>query len=159
MKKTSRADVHREFGKAAELAQLIETELGTILLAHAALEKKAHITPNCEYFQKELKTINKNTLGKSLKQIKKRLDFKGNLELIFTRALETRNYLSHHFYRKHGISIDTNKGCCKMVINLIEIQEELQYVYSLSSHISEILTKAIQLLFEIEGSKPLVSSK
>jgi len=41
----SREDVYVAFGRAAELAQLFETEVGTSLLAFDALETKSYRDP------------------------------------------------------------------------------------------------------------------
>ncbi len=148
---TTRNDVYREFGKAAELAQLLETELGTALLAHEALEKKVHLQPNPDHFRKLMEEIDKNTLGTSLRRIKERLNFNEDLVALYDSALRTRNHLSHHFYREHGFSIDNDSGRDAMVHHLAQIQHELSHAYQVAGYLSELLCKAIQLLRKVHA--------
>ncbi len=53
----------REFGRAAELGQLNETELGTALLAHEAIKAGAHKMPVWDAARDTLDNISRNTLG------------------------------------------------------------------------------------------------
>ena len=107
---TSLDDVYRKFGEAAEAAQLLETELGTILLFHrAVIEEVVKANQTGIEIQKDptlagsiLAKINKQTLG----QVLKRIDFKSRnlqeVEELLLLALEARNRLSHSFYRDHN---------------------------------------------------------
>jgi hypothetical protein len=145
----TREVVYREFGKAAEIAQLLETELGTALLALDALETKSFLRPGADAYLRLRDAIDKQTLGHSIKQIRKRLSLTEDLGGLFQRALETRNLLTHRFYPQHGLAILDVEGRKKMVIHLVESQAELNRAYLAAQHFSELLVNAVKLLKKV----------
>jgi hypothetical protein len=62
-------DVYRKFGEASEAAQLLETELGTILFATHAVDSELFSGERREEAAEILKSINKSTLGQVIKRI------------------------------------------------------------------------------------------
>ncbi len=60
-------DVYRKFGEASEAAQLLETELGTLLLKKRASEGGLFLEPSPSAARDLLDRINKSTLGQLLK--------------------------------------------------------------------------------------------
>ena len=62
-------DVYRKFGEVSEAAQLLETELGNILLTIEAAESDLFFADRQEEAREILRRINKSTLGQLLKKI------------------------------------------------------------------------------------------
>ncbi len=148
----TREVVYREFGRAAEVAQLLETELGTALLALDALDKKTFLQPDPDAYIRLRHAIDKQTLGRSVEQIRKRLGLKDDhLDRLFEQALDTRNLLSHRFYPEHGLAIQTAGGRKKMVKHLDAIHTELVDAYLAAQYLSGLLVAAIKLLKKVHN--------
>ena len=66
-------ELYYEFGRAAELAQLMETEAGNIALIYATmLVDTSNITnEQREFFQALMQDVNKRTFGNLFRQIQK----------------------------------------------------------------------------------------
>jgi hypothetical protein len=62
-------DVYRKFGEASEAAQLLETELGTVLLEHQAGEAGLFLGGRGEEAAALLEAINSSTLGTLLRRV------------------------------------------------------------------------------------------
>ena len=142
----TRDELYVEVGRALELAQLFETELGTALLALDALETKSYLNPQADAYLRLRNSIESQMLGRSLKQIKGKLELNEDLETLFQAALDSRNTLAHHFFPKHGLKIIEAEGRDKMIARAREIQSKLQRAYSVAQHISELLVKGLFLL-------------
>ncbi len=100
---TTLNEVYRKFGDVSEAAQLLETELGNILLMIGAIDanliKQADPAKAAALF----KTINRHTLGQLLKRLhQKSVDSAADLGFLLASALSERNRLSHSFYRQHN---------------------------------------------------------
>jgi hypothetical protein len=95
-------DVYRKFGEAAEAAQLLETELATMLLLFRATEDGLITEPDRARASDLLNTINRQTLGQLLKRLNGTTDSLASLELLLWKALDARNRLTHSFYRQHN---------------------------------------------------------
>jgi hypothetical protein len=146
-------DVYRKFGEVSEAAQLIETELGTLLLL-PAIVAEGLITPTLDVDRKRgtelLGRINRQTLGQLLKNTKRHTDALDQLEPLLSAALEERNRLSHSFYRQHNLRRNTDVGRAVMLDDLELIHGTLMMAHKallLLSGIdldalSEALTKA-----------------
>ena len=148
----TRDDVYREYGKAAQLAQLIETELGTLLFAHEGIQQRAYVLESWEAGRGVLAAIDKHTLGKSLHDIKDRYNLLGDIEPVFDTALVARNYLAHDFFRKHGVEISSEPGCEAMVADLQRLQAELQVAYRLARDMAEYLVQEAERLVNEHNS-------
>ena len=70
-------DVYRKFGEVAEAAQLLETELGTVLLCNQGVEHELFTGDKGELATEIYNKINKSTLGQLLKQLAKSAGFPG----------------------------------------------------------------------------------
>jgi hypothetical protein len=141
----SRDDVYLAVGKAIELCQLLETEIGTALLAIDGLETRSYTKPNAEAYIRLQEAIDSQTLGRSLAQIKKRLDVSENLETLFAEALEARNFLTHRFYAHHGFRIFDAEGCDRMVAHVDQLRCKLNPAYSTAQNLSELLVNSLHL--------------
>jgi hypothetical protein len=80
---TSLDDVYRKFGETAEAAQLLETELGNILLIVEGAEKGLLEREDKELAHSILKKIERSTLGGLLRSIEKKIGGPEVTESIF----------------------------------------------------------------------------
>jgi len=114
-------DVYRKFGEAAEAAQLLETDLGTMLLFFGVVDEGL-ISPALEVDSKAatdlLQRINGRTLGQLLRNSKRHTDALNELEPLLARALEERNRLAHSFYRQHNLRRNSDAGRAIMLTDL-----------------------------------------
>ena len=140
----TREAVYREFGRAAELAQLLETEIGNF---------RPRRPRNQEFFEARRghraasDAIDKQTL--TLKQMAARLKLAEDLAILFEGALETRNLFAPSVLPQHGLAILDGSGRNKMALHLVKIQVELQRAYSAAQHMSELLVKSVMLLKKV----------
>jgi hypothetical protein len=139
----SREDVYVQFGRAAEMAQMLEREIGTALLALDGLETKSYLKPDADAYRRLTQATEAQTLGASLKQMGKYLDLKNETGGTFSKALETRNRLAHRFYAAHGLAMIDDAGRDKMVDDLREIQAILSAAYAIASPLSSALVKTL----------------
>jgi hypothetical protein len=125
-------DVYRKFGEVSEAAQLIETELGTVLLFLGAVDEGL-ITPTLEVDGKRaadlLGRINRQTLGQLIRSTKRHTEELNQLEPLLSTALEERNRLSHHFYRQHNFRKSSDEGRALMLRDLESIHDTLIEAY------------------------------
>jgi hypothetical protein len=142
----SRDDVYLAYGQLAELAQLLEVELGTALLAHDALKRKWYISPGADAARRLLEAIERHTLGQTLSAIRSRLDIKDDLSAIFDQALQARNVLMHSFFPKHGLAIDTDSGRDAMIRHLNDLRPCLEQAYRSAGYLSQLLIQAFSVL-------------
>ena len=122
-------DVYRMFGEAAEAAQLLETELGTMLFGLNAAAENLFEVQNPARAAELLEGINRHTLGQLLKRLGKTTDFLEALESQLIQALEERNRLSHGFYRQHNLSRNSAHGRDIMLKDLQAIHATLLNAY------------------------------
>jgi hypothetical protein len=142
----TREAVYQAAGKALELAQLLETEIGTSLLALDALETKSFLRPDADAYTRLRDAIDGQTLGRSLRQIKSRPNLDDNIEEVFADALESRNILAHRFYAQHGMRIFEPAGCDRMIAHIDKLREKLMRAYNCAQNISELLVNGVRLL-------------
>jgi hypothetical protein len=121
-------DVYRKYGEAAEAAQLLETDLGTMLLFFGVVDEGL-ISPTLDVDSKGaadvLQRINKQTLGQLLRNSKRHTDALDKLEPLLARALEERNRLAHSFYRQHNLRRNSDAGRAIMLQDLESIHATL----------------------------------
>ncbi len=148
----TRTEVYSKFGQAAEAAQLLETELTTILLALEGLDKGWHLDPSPLEGGHFLAKLGSKTMGRLIGQLKKQLDVEES-ELLYLRgALAARNRLMHGFYEQHNFRIQTPDGRDIMLKDLEEIHQALFEAWQTSQLLSEILLGALKLLKKKETS-------
>ena len=70
-------EVYRKFGKVSEAAQLLETELGTMLLSVQATEHDLFASDKGELATEILEKINKSTFGELIRKLAKAARFSG----------------------------------------------------------------------------------
>lgn len=133
---TNLNDVYRKFGETAEAAQLLETQLGNILLSIEEIEIDLIQHHDKELARYILNKINRSTLGGLLKSVEKRLGGSKVTNSIFENALHERNRLSHSFYREHNFRRNSSQGCEIMLQDLEKMHETILEAYKVTLALS-----------------------
>ncbi len=118
-------DVYKKFGEVAEAAQLLETEVGNIVLTAGLVEEDLIGKPNKELAAAILKRINRQTLGQLLRSESSPINSAPDLEALFLRSLNERNRLAHSFYRQHNFRRNSDEGRAIMLADLEQIHATL----------------------------------
>jgi hypothetical protein len=135
-------DVYWKFGYASEAAQLLETELGNVLIKHGVVEENLVNQPNPNRAADMLRQIDKHTLGQLITKLKAKNQSVANLEDVLTKALDERNRLFHSFYRQHNFRRHSDEGRQRMLDDLESIHKTLLDAY-----------KAVMLLTGVDLDK------
>ena len=122
-------DVYRKFGEAFEAAQLLETELGTLLLMHKSIDAGLLEHSNPNRATAIYKQINKQTLGQLIRSLDSTGYSIADLEQLFSDALASRNRLTHSFYLQHNFRRNSDDGRDVMLRDLEAIHEDLLEAY------------------------------
>jgi hypothetical protein len=130
-------DVYRKFGEAAEAAQLIETELGTLLLLDRCMADDPLENLGPGRAADHLNKINRYTLGQLLKNVKSTQPLDA-IEHLLSTALEERNRLQHAFYRQHNFRRNSDEGRTLMLEDLECIHDKLIDAYKALMRLSGI---------------------
>jgi hypothetical protein len=141
-------EVYCKFGETSEAAQLLETELGTILLTVGAIDAGLLEQPDKARASELFQFINRQTLGQLLKSLNRSTDSLEHLEAVLERALSERNRLSHAFYRQHNFRRNSDEGRALMINDLESIHDTLLEAY-----------KAVMLLSGIDLDKTTITSQ
>ncbi|MCA0050633.1 hypothetical protein LB577_27395 [Mesorhizobium sp. B283B1A] len=136
----TRDELYAKFGKAAEAAQLFETELGSLLLCARGLERGWHHEVDPDDARKVLDHIDRSTLGQLLGTLKNCVSLDYGLVDRFACALKARNRLVHRFYETHGFKIQTDEGRDAMVADLEVLHSELFNAWQAASKITAVAT-------------------
>ena len=140
---TTRDEIYRKFGITAEAAQLLELELGTLLMScHGVKEQLWKEEKNIEA-NEIYKKINKSTLGMIISEVKKHTSVTDNIESTLAEALRIRNELIHSFYSKHNFKIETDEGREEMMQDLERMHEKLFNAYQLSQAMAQAMLKLV----------------
>ena len=122
-------DVYAKFGEAAEAAQLLETELGNLLLSEAIGMHGFRKTQNKALARKLIGEIDRKTLGQLIQALKKSNQPDEALQELLTVALSERNRLNHSFYREHNLRRNSEQGRLLMVADLQVIHVHILAAY------------------------------
>jgi hypothetical protein len=122
-------DVYRKFGEVAEAAQLLETELGTLLLFARATEEGLIENKNPARAADILASVKRSTLGQLLKNLQNQTQELDALEALLSAALQERNRLFHSFYRQHNLRRNSDEGRILMLADLDLIHYALLDAY------------------------------
>jgi hypothetical protein len=131
-------DVYRKFGETAEAAQLLETELGTMLLSLGAFEEDLLTGMNPSRAGDLLSEIDSSTLGRLLNRLRSKTRFADELACLLSEALEQRNRFSHSFYRQHNFRRNSEEGRGIMLADLESIHESIIKAYKAVMQLSGI---------------------
>ena len=115
-------ELYFEFGRAAEMAQVMETEAGNLALVYATMlvDKSGATDEQREFFRALVEDVNERTFGNLFHQIKKMGQIDDGILSAVNDALDKRNYLTHRFVRSHNFAINSVEGRKSM---LAEIRE------------------------------------
>lgn len=155
---TTLDDVYRKFGETAEAAQLLETELGNILLINRGAEAGLFVKPDPEIGSAILDTINRHTLGELIKRLNRSPQSLDALEAQLQSALRERNRLFHSFYRQHNFRRNSDEGRAVMLRDLGSIHETLLNAYKAVMLLSGVDLDAI-VGSGVEGNQPTAHVK
>jgi hypothetical protein len=121
-------DIYRKFGATVEAAELLETQLCTMLLFSRGAEQGLFIEPNAELASDLYSTINRRTLGQLIKDMGNAQSLDA-LETLLSNALRERNRLFHSFYRQHNFRRNSEEGRAVMWNDLETIHDTLLRAY------------------------------
>lgn len=122
-------DVYRKFGEASEAAQLLETELGTILIQERAHAQGLIANRDPDRVAELFEEINRATLGRILKSLEISGSQFANLAEKLDRALTERNRLAHSFFRQHNLRRNSEDGRASMYRDLETIHSTILAAY------------------------------
>jgi hypothetical protein len=138
-------DVYRKYGEVSEAAQLLETELGTILFVSGAMDKNLIKKPDQDAATALYNSINRKTLGQLLKSVKNTSESVEHLEGLLSNALKERNRLAHSFYRQHNFRRNTEEGRQLMLEDLEQMHDVLLDAYKAVMRLSGIDLDKLEL--------------
>ena len=121
-------DVYRKFGEASEAAQLLETELGTLLVCEQAIAEDL-VGEDGERAAEIMRAINRQTLGTLIKNAKGNSQSIEEIAALLDRALRERNRLSHSFYRRHNFRRNSGEGRALMMQDLETVHRVILEAY------------------------------
>lgn len=132
-----------EFGRTAEMAQVMEVEAGNLALSFVSLAfDPSKITDEQRrFFKAIIDDVNSRTFGNLLKQIRKIGSVSEDIEKIINEALEKRNYLVHKFFRNHNLQINSEEGRKEMRTELEEIYKSLSRAHATLSGMTDTLNQ------------------
>lgn len=121
--------VYQKFGFVAEAAQLLETQLGNMLLLSAGAEQGWFIKPDGKRATELHDNINRSTLGQLIKRMQSTPLSLSAVETLLSDALRERNRLFHSFYRQHNFRRNSEEGRAVMWSDLDSIHDTLLLAY------------------------------
>lgn len=136
----NRHELYAKYGIAAEAAQLFETELGTLLLGLRGVDEGWHIIPDGEAAREVLHEIDRSTLGRLLRSLRRHVKTESDLEEVFSSALEARNRLMHGFFERHNFRIQTVEGRRKMISDLDALHDALFAAWRAADQLTTIIS-------------------
>lgn len=122
-------DVYRKFGEVAEAAQLLETELGSLLLDEKFIAAGLLTKPNSTLATEIYRSVNQQTSGQLFKKLRTCGSSLGNLENDLVEAIKERNRLFHSFYRQHNFRRNSSEGCQIMIDDLEKMHDTILDAY------------------------------
>lgn len=138
----SLGDVHRKFGEASEAAQLLETELGNILLFAGVVDQGLIENPDADTAAALFHKINRQTLRQLLKELTNSTESvdqsADHMAALLFRAFKARNRLVHSFYRQHSFRENSEDGRAKMLEDLTNIHSDLLAAYKAIMRLSGV---------------------
>lgn len=150
----TRNEVYAKFGLAAEAAQLLETELGSILLALEGEKRRWRVSPNPDEAAAFYEKLDKKTLGQILSAVKSHTKLADDLEAEFQRGLLARNRLNHGFFQRHNFAIFEDEGRGAMTAELEDLHQELFTAYNVAQRISSAMIARLLPTRALPGNSP-----
>ena len=148
-------DVYRKFGEVSEAAQLLETELGNLLLFNRAVEAELLENEDPDKAEKILEQVNRSTLGQLLWQLQGTHEGLDKLDDLLKKAKSERNRLNHSFYRQHNFRRNSAEGRALMLSDLESMHEDIIEAYKAVMKLSGIDLDKIELEGLPSGHLPI----
>ena len=126
---TTLDEVYRKFGEVFEAAQLLETELGNVLIRHECIDAGLLDQSNPNKATAIFDKINDQTLGKLIRSLGSIGDSNEELEQLLRDALASRNRLTHSFYLQHNFRRNSDDGRDVMLHDLEVIHDNFLEAY------------------------------
>lgn len=145
-------DVYRKYGEASEAAQLLETELGNLLIRHKCIDAGLLQQPDPDVATAIFRRINKRTLGQLIRSLGSISEPNVDLEQQLRRALASRNRLTHSFFLQHNFRRNSGHGCEVMLRDLDVIHDTLLEAMKAVSLLSGV---DLEKLVAEQGEGPL----
>jgi len=140
---STRQAVYEAAGRALEVSQMLERELGTALLALDALETNSFLAPNADTYQRLRLEIDGLTLGKALRRMGKKLNMAEDLEAAFGEALKARNFVAHHLFKRNSLAMLDEGTRMELLEEALEAFEVIHPAYSLAQDVAVHLTHQV----------------
>lgn len=122
-------EVYRKFGEVAEAAQLLETQLGTVLIMVGCIDAGLLDRPSSTVAAELFGRVDRQTLGHLIKGFRAEGLSADDLEVLLKQALDERNRLARSFYRQHIFRRNSEQGCALMLEDLESIHSVLLDAY------------------------------
>ncbi len=103
-------DVYRKYSEVSKAAQLLETQIGNLLIVHGVVDADLVTNPNLNRASQPVARINRQTLGQLIKNANCAVDSISSLEELLSKALTERNRLAHSFFRQHNFLRNSEEG-------------------------------------------------
>jgi hypothetical protein len=126
---TCLSNVYAKFGEVAEAVQLLETELGNMLLSVSVAEYDLVNKPDTALARKIFSDVDRKTLGQLIRDAQAKVPTPENLEELLVHALRERNRLNHAFYRQHNFRRNSAEGRVLMLEDLEHIHDQILDAY------------------------------
>jgi hypothetical protein len=121
--------VYAKFGEVAEAAQLLEVELGNLLLEAAIDQHGLSKIRSKGLGKKILGEIDRKTLGQLIAAVRRQVPPPASLLDELAVALAERNRLNHAFYRQHNLRRNSDEGRMLMLADLDQMHERIFDAY------------------------------
>jgi hypothetical protein len=102
-----------------------------------------HATPPADLSSLEL-AAQKKTLGGLLRELRSKVNPAEPVEEMLNKALDQRNFLTHHFFRERQEKTASAEGVFRMTKELCEIGELLAQTNQVMTALAKILLKVIR---------------
>ena len=136
--------LYAQFGRTAEMAQVMELEAGNLALAYAMIAFDPNNLTDDEkrFLHAVSEDIDRRTFGYLVKFMKKSMNITQSIEDIVNTALEKRNYLTHRFFRTHNFGINSAEGRTKMSEELSELHKAFAEAHAILHGMTHTLNEA-----------------
>jgi hypothetical protein len=116
-------EVYAFYGLAMYAAQVLEHSILT--LAAGLFMTKAPVITR-QVFDATFSDLDRKTMGALLKAAQSIMPIPTDIDVVLTDALQKRNYLTHHFFRKHAEIFTHERGRQEMIAELRSLIKAFQ---------------------------------
>lgn len=145
-------DVYRKFGEASEAAQLLETQLGNLLLKRKFTRAGLVGSPDPTAATAIYRRVSKQTLGALIRNLGTTVDGIDDIGKQLADGLDSRNRLAHSFYLEHNNRRNSDSGRDVMLRDLESIHRDVLAAYESALRLSGI---DLERLVRERGDAPL----